>query len=123
MKEMKSLLQQRDQSTSGSKAVLARRLESGDRTCLAKLLVLGWKDKLQSHEDNIASLLVGLGPQGDRSLSRERGCSAEPRPSPLDPSHDAQSPQSTGGEGKASDPIQVESGSNDDDIMSTARSA
>eukprot|EP00956_Cyclotella_meneghiniana_P003049 scaffold3740_cov51-Cyclotella_meneghiniana.AAC.10 len=37
VKEMKSLLQQRDQGTSGTEDVLARRLESGDCARLARL--------------------------------------------------------------------------------------
>ena len=69
------MLQQRDQGTSGTKAALARRLESGDCTRLARLSC--WL----SAEDNIASLLQ-LKNQGDRSLSRKKGRSAEPRPAP-----------------------------------------
>ena len=110
------MLQQRDQGTSGTKAAMARRLESGDCTRLARLSC--WL----SAEDNIASLLQ-LKNQGDRSLSRKKGRSAEPRPAPpRDPSPDAKS-QCTRRKGKSSDPIEVESGSDDDGMLSAASSA
>eukprot|EP00956_Cyclotella_meneghiniana_P020310 scaffold35605_cov41-Cyclotella_meneghiniana.AAC.5 len=123
VKEMKALLQLREQGTSGTKAALARRLESGDRTRLAKLLALGRKDKLQSHEDNIASP-IEMKNRGDRSLSRERGRSNESKPpSPRDPSPGVTS-RSSGLKGKPSKTIEIESGTDDDDDkMSVASSA
>eukprot|EP00956_Cyclotella_meneghiniana_P025200 scaffold52117_cov55-Cyclotella_meneghiniana.AAC.4 len=105
---MKALLHQRDQGTSGTKATLTRRLESGDRTRLTKLIALGRMDKLQSHADNMASLLE-MKSSGDRSRSRERGRSAEPRPS------GARDPSPSGQKGQKSDPIEVEEASDPDE--------
>ena len=116
VKEMKALLHQRDQGTSGTKATLTRRLESGDRTRLTKLTALGRMDKLQSHADNMASLLE-MKSSGDRSRSRERGRSAEPRPG------GARDPSPSGQKGQKSDPIEVEEASDPDETMSTSSSA
>eukprot|EP00956_Cyclotella_meneghiniana_P018158 scaffold30021_cov73-Cyclotella_meneghiniana.AAC.2 len=118
VKEMKALLHQRDQGTSGTKATLERRLESGDRTRLTKLIALGRMDKLQSHADNMASLL-DMKERGNRSRSRERGRSAERKAA------SARDLSPTGQKGKATDPIEivVEDSSEVEETMSTTSSA
>ena len=45
---------------------------------LTKLIALGRMDKLKSHADNMASLLE-MKNRGNRSRSRERGHSVEPK--------------------------------------------
>eukprot|EP00956_Cyclotella_meneghiniana_P035674 scaffold116951_cov42-Cyclotella_meneghiniana.AAC.2 len=118
VKEMKALLHQRDQGTSGTKATLERRLESGDRTRLTKLIALGRKDKFQSHVDNMASLL-DMKKRGNRSRSRERGRSAKRKAA------GARDPSPARQKGKATDPIEivVEDSSEVEEMMSTTSSA
>jgi hypothetical protein len=75
VKERRELLKSREQSSSGTKAALGRRLEAGDARRLEILRTCGREDKLEQHERNIKALLASRS-KGD--TDRRRSQSSEP---------------------------------------------
>lgn len=130
VKERRELLKSREQSSSGNKASLGRRLEAGDSRRLEMLRTCGQTDKLQQHERNIRALLASCSKE---KSSRRCSQSSEPVGQSLYPGRSHSQPSFSRDGSAAStkkksasvpeqvgnehDPIDVEEGSDDDAAM------